>query len=109
MKKDSTKNVEGEFHQIDSDISFPTDPELLLNVMSKDQIEQVINHLGDDTLKDLASREHGGENIDYAKAAEVEGKDLQTVRNVLAEVMGCEKPWIMGFASDFAKCLQTFA
>lgn len=95
------------YHQIESDISLPTNPELLLKVITKEQAANIAKELGHERLQTLVAVSHGGEQIDYEAAARQEAEDLKEVRTAIAKVTGYSKPWITGFASDFAKCLLT--
>ncbi|KKR52963.1 MAG: hypothetical protein UT91_C0036G0006 [Parcubacteria group bacterium GW2011_GWA2_40_23] len=99
--------VDQGYHQIESDISLPTDPELLLKVITKEQTANIAKELGHERLQSLVAVSHGGEKVDYEAAARQEAKDLKEVRTAIAKVTGISKPWIIGFASDFAKCLLT--
>jgi hypothetical protein len=96
------------YHQIESDISLPTKPDLLLKVITEKQVVDIANELGRERLQALAAVDHSGECIDYATASQREAKDLKEVRIAIAKVLGKSRPWIIGYASDFAKCLLTF-
>jgi hypothetical protein len=96
------------FHQIDSDISLPTKPNLLLKVITGKQAVDIANELGRERLQSLAAVSHDGECTDYAAASQQEAKDLKEVRTAIAKVINVSRPWIVGYASDFAKCLLTF-
>ena len=96
------------YHQIESDISLPTKPNLLLKVITGKQVVDIANELGRERLQSLAAVNHDGECTDYAAASQQEAKDLKEVRIAIAKVIGKSRPWIIGYTSDFAKCLLTF-
>lgn len=96
-------------HQIASDISLPTNPALFEHVLTREHLTALYAAVGREELERLASVVHGAEsNPDYQALAEQEGRDLEILFRAIRQVTGKSRPWIMGFASDFAKGLMTY-
>ena len=96
-------------HQIASDISLPTNPELFERVLTREQLVAIYTAVGREELERLASVVRGTEpNPDYAALAAQEGWDLEILFRAIRQVTGKSQPWIMGFASDFAKGLMVY-
>lgn len=96
-------------HQIASDINLPTESDLLKKVLSEDQLAAIYKAIGRKKLERLASVVHGNDpNPDYRALAEREGQDLEVIFQAVREVTGKSKPWITGFASEFAQGLMEY-
>ena len=98
-------------HQVASAISLPTDPELFEQVLTRDQYQKIFQQIGRKELERLASIGHESNDdnlIDYSELAKREGSDLKVLRTAITKVTGKENPWIVGFASDFAKSLLKY-
>ncbi len=96
-------------HQIASDISLPTNPELFDRVLTREQVIAIYTAVGREELEQLASVAHDTEpNPDYAAVAAQEGRDLEILFRSIRQVTDKSRPWIMGFASDFAKGLLVY-
>src|SRR3989344_5558814 len=98
------------FHQIEAEISLPSTPELMEKVLPREKLLAIFNAIGEDELKRLSLVEHGNlpEPVDYNLLAKREGVDLEILRKAIRQVTGSENPWIIGFASDFAKGLLKY-
>ena len=96
------------YHQIHSDISLPTKRDLLLKVVTMKQVVAVANEIGREKLAVLAAVKHDGKCTDFAAAEKQEASDLETVRLAVFKVLGIKRPWIIGYASEFAQCLLSF-
>ncbi len=96
-------------HQVASDISLPTKPELFERVLTREQLIAIHTAVGREQLEQLASVAHGTEpNPDYEALAVQEGQDLEILFRAIRQVTGKSQPWIIGFASDFAKGLMEY-
>ena len=94
------------YHQIDSDISLPSDPDLLRSTLRKEPLEKIHGLVGLQELTRIASVTH--EEVskpDWSALAEQEGKDLAVLREAISKVTGANRPWIIGYASEFASAL----
>ncbi|MFA5935072.1 MAG: hypothetical protein WC827_04260 [Candidatus Paceibacterota bacterium] len=98
--------VEVGFHQIDADINFPTDPQLLREALTDDEVLALCGLIGRKELERIASVTHEhGPNPDYDALAKQEGNDLIIIRQAIIKMTGKSHPWIIGFASEFAGSL----
>lgn len=94
------------YHQINADISLPSSADLLEKALPESQLLAIYELVGQQELIRIASVVHGKEaNPDYKSLAEQEGKDLEILFSVIKTVTGKSRPWIIGFASDFASGL----
>lgn len=94
------------YHQMEADISLPSRPDLLIQSFSGDQLNVMRELVGQEELLRIASVTHGKEtNPDWRALVQAERRDLDTLFQAIKMVTGKERPWIMGFASDFARGL----
>ena len=80
---------------------FSSDPNLLLNVVTKEQAIEIAHTLGRKKLRNWQS--HIWRLFNYN-----EKYALDEIRIAIERVTGISKPWIFGYAQEFGKCLLTF-
>lgn len=105
------ESMKADGHQIGSDISLPSTPGLFEKVLPREKFLAIFDKVGKGELERLASVEHGhqeAEPVDYDASAKQERADLDVLRSAITEVTGKENPWIIGFASDFARGLLQY-
>ena len=109
MERDPSEGI----HQLEADISIPTDAALLERVLTRGQILAITDSVGRDELERLAAVSHETtpemKGSDFAPLFDREAKDLGVLRKAINTATGMEKIWIMGFASDLAKALLGYA
>jgi hypothetical protein len=80
---------------------FSSNPQLLLNVVTRDQAISIANTLGREKLENWNSYSWRLSNYNEKDA-------LEELRNAIEKVTGISKSWIIGYAFEFAACLLTF-
>jgi hypothetical protein len=96
------------FHQIDADINLPTDPNLLADALPKEKLLAIYELIGAQELSRIAGVVHNNEGTpDWKAVFEREGRDLDVIRGAISKVTGKKRPWIIGYASEFAHALTT--
>ena len=80
---------------------FSSDPQLLLNVVTREQAIRIANTLGREKLENWNSYSWRLSNYNEKDA-------LNEIRIAIKKVTGISKPWILGYAYEFGKCLLTF-
>jgi len=106
------------YHQMTSGISLPSELAILEEVLNKEQILAIFDYVGEKELRRIAEVDHSNNDLNNVRGGdprwkaifEREGADLNVLRKAIIHVLhGVSKPWIMGFASDFAKSLLEYA
>ncbi|MDQ5969301.1 MAG: hypothetical protein QG579_458 [Patescibacteria group bacterium] len=95
------------YHQIHADISLPTKHNLLTKILSKDKLLDIHKLIGVQELSRIAGVRHDKHKPNWEAASEQEARDLGVIRKAITQVTGKRRPWIMGFASEFATALMT--
>lgn len=80
---------------------FSSDPQLLLNVVTREQAIGIANTLGREKLENWNSYSWRLSNYNEKDA-------LEELRNAIEEVTGISRPWIIGYVFEFGRCLLTF-
>lgn len=93
------------YHQIHANINLPTTPNLLKMVLSAEKLSAIYQLIGTEELSRIAAVPHDGQVSDFKAASEQEGRDLEVLRKAITQVTGKSRPWIIGFASEFASGL----
>ena len=99
-------------HQVGAKISVPAKQDLLEEVLSREQLTQIFNAIGENTLVRIASNPHtqcpsDAPGKDFTKVAQEEKNDLQILKSAISDVTGIavKKVWIIGFASELSTAL----
>ena len=98
-------------HQVEADIHLPVSSGLLKRILSPDQRRAIHDMIGLQELRRLASVSHAQHPCpDYGVLARQERRDLDVLYLAIKRVTGKERPWIIGYASEFAQgllaCIQ---
>ena len=88
------------YHQLGSNISLPINVHLLKQMLSEDQILAIYKIVGQDELKRIAAANHD-------QKPENERADLDILFRAITAVTDKSRPWIIGFASQFAESILT--
>jgi hypothetical protein len=80
---------------------FSANPNLLLNVVTRQQAIQIARTLGYEKLKNWQSH-----NWRLSRYSEIGA--LEEIIIAIQEVTGISKPWIIGHGYEFGRCLLTF-
>jgi hypothetical protein len=97
-------------HALASSFGVPTTESILREKIPTEQLQQIYEHVGEeDLLRIIAERaeleaSNDGSNNYYNRASDVEREHLTLIKGAIEEVTGA-KPWIIGFASEFAESL----
>ncbi len=95
-------------HQLAADVSLPSRADLLRQFLPKSQLVAIYEIIGQRELRRIASVPHGKElNPDWEAISRKEKQDLDVLYGAIRTVTGKHRPWIVGFASDFACGLLT--